>query len=58
MRPAMDPDPALVAEEKRLTRARRAVEKAVAACAAPDPPVAVADGGPSVRIELAQSTSR
>ena len=30
------PDPALVTEERRLTRARRAVEKAVALLAQPD----------------------
>lgn len=30
-----DPDPALVAEEKRLTRARRAVDKAVALLRSP-----------------------
>lgn len=30
------PDPALVAEEKRLTRARKAVEKAAALLGAPD----------------------
>jgi hypothetical protein len=35
VRSGRDPDPALVAEEKRITRARRSVEKAVGLLAGP-----------------------
>lgn len=41
-----DPDRRLLAEEKRITRARRAVERAAAALAGPDGPLAGVDGGP------------
>jgi len=39
-----DPDPVLVAEEKRITRARRAVEKAAALLGSPG--VSAFDEGP------------
>lgn len=41
-----DPDRALLAEEKRLTRARRSVERAAALVAGADAPVAGGDEGP------------
>ncbi len=40
------PDRSLIAEEKRITRARRAVERAAAALGGPDAPMAGADDGP------------
>jgi hypothetical protein len=40
------PDPALAAEEKRITRARRAVEKAVQLLAAPRMPGSQGEDGP------------
>ena len=39
-----EPDPALLAEERRLTRARRAVEKAVSLLAPADTAADVDDG--------------
>lgn len=41
-----DPDPALTAEEKRITRARRSVEKAAVLLAGPDSGRTTADDGP------------
>jgi hypothetical protein len=47
VRSGEDPDPRLVAEEKRITRARRSVERAAAVLAAgPDGRMAGADEGP------------
>ena len=40
------PDPGLVSEEKRITRARRAVDKAVQLLAGPSSPGAALDDGP------------
>ena len=40
------PDPALTAEEKRITRARRSVEKAVNLLAGPGSPGVAFDEGP------------
>ncbi len=41
-----EPDPALGAEEKRITRARRSVEKAAQLLGGPHPPGGALDDGP------------
>ena len=47
VRSGEDPDPRLVAEEKRITRARRSVERAAAVLAAgPEGRIAGSDEGP------------
>ncbi len=46
VRSGEDPGHALLAEEKRITRARRAVERAAATLAGPDASLTGADEGP------------
>jgi hypothetical protein len=46
VRAGENPDPALVEEERRITRARRAVEKAVILLGGPAPGSAGLDDGP------------
>ncbi|MGH9080335.1 MAG: hypothetical protein ACRDYE_09745 [Acidimicrobiales bacterium] len=46
VRSGEDPDPQLMTAEKRITRARRSVERAVALLAGPTSPASVADEGP------------